>query len=142
VLSVFLLSFILQAAPPDDPAASHFYSYFAGERFHTAVTRADLDAAPKWTEGTEAPPLSPKAAVEAARARFATLVPDADKWSVESISLRPVGPRHDWLYVIQFDAPPPSDPGIHSGGVPWFQVVVLFNGIAIEPSRQPWRLGQ
>src|SRR5438105_15754724 len=87
--------------PPAAPNASGFYmSYNVGmNRLVVAVTAADVEAAPKWSEDADAPPLSPKRAVEAARGELATSFNDADQWKVVSVTLRPFGSRHDWFYI-------------------------------------------
>src|SRR4051812_47058251 len=82
-----------------NPVVLRVLTAFGMDRLDTRVTQADLDGAPKWLDDVEAPPLSPKKALDSARAELATWFSDADQWSVDTISLRPLGTRHDWIYT-------------------------------------------
>jgi hypothetical protein len=112
-------------------------SYLPGERLDFAISRSDLENSPKWFELRDDPPLAPRQAVHVAEVRLATLVPDSNAWRLASVSMRPSLVTDAWVYVIQFDAPPAGPLG-GSQLSQSLRIVVLMNGVAIEPHRRAW----
>ena len=136
MLGILLLTLSFQVTPVD-PTTIHFFSSLAGQQFDSAVTQALLDAAPKWATDAETPPLSPKTAIDAAHAQLAKLTADADRWTVDSISLQSVGLRRDWIYVVRFRGEPAPARGRSGAAAPGsFQLIVLLNGSVVEPKRR------
>lgn len=137
---VALLFFSLSAAAPQPPATStggemvaRWASYARGERWVSILLRSDLERSPEWVESEETPPLSPRRAVEVARAQMAKVVPDAVAWPLHSIRLLPVGGPRRWVYIVSFSVPPPTTVGGLAGSP--FEIVVLMNGEAVPPTR-------
>jgi len=134
VLTLILLSLALQAP---EPAAASFTSHTRGVRWDFRLTQARLDQSPAWPEGDAWPPLSPKSAIDAAWQQLRTLVDDTERWRFESVSLKQVGSKATWLYVVEIAEPPPrADGGIHSS----IRLIVLLDGTTVEPVRSPWPL--
>jgi hypothetical protein len=114
---------------------AQFSSYFRAERWDFAITYSTLERTPAWDESASAPSLSPRQALEIAGRQLTELVADSERWRVKSISLRPVGSKNYWVYLIEFGEPPPrSDGGITSS----LGLVVLMDGNAIVPIRSRW----
>ena len=116
--------------------SASFSSYARGQQWDFAITRAMLDNAPSWRAESAWPPLSPRRAKLAARQQLAILVSDAERWRLDSVSLRLLPDRQRWIYVVVFWAPPPTQ----LGGVTseHFELPVLMDGSIVEPKRQPW----
>ena len=66
---------------------------------------------------------------------LAQLLPDAESWRVEKVSLQRAGGKSDtnWVYVIEFTGPLASGSSQLGGMVHTFAVVVLMNGVPVEP---------
>jgi len=74
-------------------------------------------------------------AVAVASSYLARLLPDAESWSVEKVSLQRAGGKSDtnWVYVIEFTGPLASGSSQLGGMVHTFAIVVLMNGVPVEP---------
>jgi hypothetical protein len=133
MLYVLLVAIGLQAGGSD--VAAVFSSYIRGERWDFNVTRDSLQETAPWPEPELSPPLPPGRAIQIAAEQLKSLVADAKHWRVNSVSLRPVGNEGHWVYVVEFEEPPPRpDGGIHSA----LGLVVLMNGNVITAIRRPW----
>jgi hypothetical protein len=112
-----------------------FYSYYSGKKYDFQVTESDLRRAPPWHEHEDNPPLPPRKAVTVASTYLGQLLPDAESWSVEKVSLQRAGGKSDinWVYVIEFTGPLASGSSQLGGMVHTFTIVVLMNGVAVEP---------
>ena len=113
-------------------------SYLHGERLDFALTRTALDAAPKWLEFRDDPPLAPRHAIHAAEGVLAKLVDNSGRWRLASVTLRPMLGEDVWVYVVEFDAPFPDGPGAGGGPTATIRIPVLMNGYAVDPTRRPW----
>ena len=117
-------------------------SYIGGERLDFAITQADLDAAPKWIDILDDPPLPARQAIREARRQLGELVDNANRWRVMDITLRPMLRDDIWMYVVEFDAPfPEPPPGVAIAGSwspPHMRIPVLMNGETVQPTRTPW----
>src|SRR5262245_3664237 len=78
------------------------FSRIAGVDKPASLTCADLEAAPRWLEQQEQPPLSPRAAIAAAKAALPQLVDNPAQWSFASVELKPMIVPETWIYVVQF----------------------------------------
>ena len=84
--------------------AAEFSSYYSGNRYDFRLTREQLSNAPAWLEYEPNPPLSPRAAKNAALTYLRTLF-DASAWRVNEIKLVPQSER--WVYAVSFTPPLP-----------------------------------
>ena len=130
------LAIVLGAALQAACSASTNLSYVRGERWTVNVSECDLKELPRWSEADEAPPLSPRKAIQAARTLLRTLVADADSWRLDAVRLKPLG--QEWIYVVEFYEPSPVPARPIVGPVPPLNIVVLMNGVAPIPMRSPW----
>ncbi|PYR98303.1 MAG: hypothetical protein DMG16_21210 [Acidobacteria bacterium] len=119
----------------DVGAAAAFSSYVAGQRWDFVVSHEDVGNSARWLDTDDSPPLSPRAAIRSARVLLSQLMKDADQWRLDSVSLRPIAFPEVWIYVVDFQPPPPSPLGGH---VAKMSVVVLMNGRAIVPISSKW----
>jgi hypothetical protein len=119
-------------------------SYIGGERLDFAITQGDLEAAPKWVEALDDPPLAPRQAVRTARRQLAEFVPNADRWRVMAVTLRQVMREDVSIYVVEFNEPlPDPPPGVSVAGsfmAKTIRIPVLMNGATVAPTRTPWPL--
>jgi hypothetical protein len=133
VLTLISLGLFLQLTDPE--VAASFSSHTRGVRWEFSLTRAALDQSPAWPEGDPWPPLSPRRAIELAWQQLRTLVGDTERWRFNAVSLKQVGPKQTWIYVVQIAEPPPRpDGGVHS----WIEMIVLLDGTTVAPVRRPW----
>lgn len=138
VLAIYLFPYLLMLPRPGasqttaeyrGDAYTH-YSYYGGERYVTAVPLARLADTPSWSPDTEHPPLSPGRAVEIARAALAQLVPNAQEWRRQTLTLSTPGHINKYYYLVQFAAPPHhNSPHTTSGTI---EIAVLMDGQAIQ----------
>jgi hypothetical protein len=140
--SVLVLSLFVQQVG-ENGIMSVDSSYVAGERIDFALTQADLEAAPRWIEILDDPPLAPRQAIRAAERRLGELVDHASRWRLSSVTLRRVLSDDIWIYVVEFGAPFPealfSDRPIAGGGaVQQIRVPLLMNRDTVTPTRMPW----
>lgn len=134
ILNPWLLTFLLLSHQEISPVAG-FSSYVANQRFEFIVSRAALSASPRWRGAEAFPPLSPRAAISAARQQLEALVADPERWRLETVSLVPLGEDDEWVYLVEFEEPPPRpDGGIHGS----LEIVVLMDGNAVSPLVKPW----
>ena len=118
-----------------------FSSYVDGKRFDFNVTRERLDRTPSWPESAEHPPLSPRKAMAVARAYLPALVEGADKWHRGDVTLTRVGAGEEkWVYLVGFSGNHP--PGVTDGPVPTMRVVVLMDGLAVDPDVSEHKLSR
>src|SRR4051812_37562608 len=78
-----------------------------GQKYAVRVPEKAVEAAPKWTQDLDNPPLSARKAIEAATAMQKELVQDTDKyrWQFETVHLK----RHQgdlWYWEVYFLAEP------------------------------------
>jgi hypothetical protein len=142
LLAVMLILWL--QAPPDGGGV--FYSYVDGMRWAFAVCAVDVDRSPRWDDSEDAPPLPPRAAVRSARELLRKYVERADDWELAKVSVQPIAGRSDvWVYLVDFNKPLPPLPDHPGEGVAGsilrsaVSVVVMMDGTAITPQRQPWR---
>jgi hypothetical protein len=121
-------------------AVGRWSSYLHGQRFDFIVRWVELEQTPLWLESDQNPPLPPRRAIAAARAELARLVPAPEAWQLSEVQLQPVGGPDRWVYLVGFSEPPPGPLG-GIGPMP-LQIVVLMNGVAIEPTLTPSPAGQ
>ena len=79
---VVLLLMSLTVAAVQPPATgtgtemvARWASYARGERWVSILLRSDLERSPEWAESEETPPLSPRRAVDVARAQLVKVMP-------------------------------------------------------------------
>ena len=121
--------------PPNDAkpdTAAVFSSYVDGQQFDFAISHETLSSDPFWLDKNDAPPLPPRAAVRAATQLLPKLVKNADTWSLESVSLKPL--LNTWIYLVTFRPPAPT--GISE--IIQMRMVVLMSGEAVVPTVTPW----
>jgi hypothetical protein len=106
-------------------------SYVLGQRWDFTVLRRDLERTPLWADSDETPPLAPRRAIAVARSELERLVPAADAWRLSNVQLRPVHGPGRWIYLVGFDEPAPGPMG---GIGQTLEIVVLMNGVAVQPT--------
>jgi len=135
VLVLFAIFVASAIQKPGTSNAASFSSYFRGDRWDFNVTHEALEQSPSWPEEVAEPPLAPRHAARIARQQLEGLVTDSERWRLHTVSLMPVGSDGKWIYVVEFDEPPPRpEGGLHSS----IRLVVLMNGFTVSPSRRPW----
>jgi len=89
---------------------------------------------PKWKEGDEVP-LSPNAAVQAARTEIKTLFPDGADWTLNEIKMTNCADASHWCYLISFSPPDKrtDEEKMIGHPLPRFAVPVLLNGVVVSP---------
>jgi hypothetical protein len=102
-----------------------------GRVFELSVKDADFRHAPVWNPADDHPPLSPKRALELARAELAHVVSDVPAWQLNGIELRPMTPDGHWIFVVEY-----SKLATDGGFAPYLSFVVLMDGTVIEPKLQ------
>ena len=110
-------------------------SDFESSTFHFQISRSELLQTPKWRDGRQFPPLSPRKAETAALRRAQQLRPDVSKWNLEEISLlRWAWPDDDrWYYLVTF-----WRGDIAITGLPYFlRIPVLMDGTAVQAVNRP-----
>jgi hypothetical protein len=112
-----------------------FYSYYSGKKYDFQVTESDFRRTLPWHDHEDNPPLPPRKAVTVASRYLAQLLTDAESWSVEKVSLQRAAGKSDtnWVYVIEFTGPLASGSSQLGGMVHTFAIVVLVNGVPVEP---------
>ncbi len=130
---LFALALVLSLQP-----SIFFSSSVAGERWDASVTRREAEAAPRWREEDDRPPLSPRAAIRAGRRVLRRVAEDADKWPIHKVSLQRAWELDMWVYVVEFDQPFPS--GVAgSRSLDPVRIPVLMDGTAGVLVRQRGR---
>jgi hypothetical protein len=114
--------------------SAEFSSYYAGNRYDFRLTRQKLSNTPAWLEDDPNPPLSPRAAQNAALTYLNTLFDNASAWRLEEIKLIPVSER--WVYVVSFTPPLPRN--CQDCLTTPFSVVVTMDGSAISAVLSRW----
>ena len=148
MISLAVLALMLQTLRPSDPAVT-IYSYLEGRRWQFAVSRTDLEQAPRWRSTDDHPPLAPGAAVRSAEELFSKLFPalHKDQWRVRVVTLQQWLFPETWVYLVSFVGPgpcadvvpSPGEPGCGSAGPdPEMRMVVLLNGHAVVPTSSIW----
>jgi hypothetical protein len=115
--------------------AAEFSSYYSGNRYDFRLTREQLSNTPAWLEDEPNPPLSPRAAKNAALTYLRTLFDKASAWRVNEIKLVPQSER--WVYVVSFTPPLPR--GCQDCMTTPFSVVVPMGGNAITAVVSRWK---
>ena len=112
--TLFLVLFLCVAAAsaveldPYNYKSGLHYCYLDGLRYTFAISNADYAKMRKWNPSEDAsPPVTPKRALELARARLARIKrPKSPGWDLVRISLEPIGgisyPNGKWMYVVTF----------------------------------------
>ena len=111
-------------------------SYLGGDRVYVvSITEKMLEASPEWKKGTDNPPLSAQKAIEHADKKKATLVKDGKdfQWRLESASLIPAG-KGRWYWLVKYSQIVRG--GGLSGSPRTLRLVVLMNGMVIEPKKE------
>jgi len=136
--SLFSLAFLITgvvATSAETIAA--FASYHEDKQFLFELDRVQMESTPSWDENQQNPPISARHAFNAARKRLATLVSMSEKWDLIEIVLRPMPAPTvgKWIYVVKFRPPVFSkDP---KGSVSTVDLIVLMDGIALQPTIAP-----
>jgi hypothetical protein len=107
--------------------SAEFSSYYSGKRYDFRLTREQLSNTPAWLEDDPSPPLSPRAAKNAALIYLGKLFDSASEWNVHEIKLVPLGER--WVYVVSFSPPLPRD--CYDCLTTPFDIVVTMDGNAV-----------
>jgi hypothetical protein len=132
---MFFLLLIVVALQTADSDVATFSSYIRGERWDFNISLDALNETAPWPDPELSPPLPPRRAIQIAAEHFRQLITDAERWHLKSVSLRPVWDQEHWVYLVEFEEPPPrGDGGIHSS----LTFVVLMNGNSIMPTRSAW----
>jgi hypothetical protein len=133
LLNIILIAMTMQGGSAK--VVAEFFHYLPGERWVFTVTSEALDRTPSWLEDELSPPLPPRRAGHVAMQQLGTLVADAERWRLNTISLQPTGSPGKWVYIVKIEEPPPrSDGGVHGS----MSLVVLMDGRAVVPRREPW----
>ena len=74
--------------------------------YRVEITGADLASTPDWLPTEENPPLSPKKAMEVARATLTQLMPETTRWDLVGIELHPTDVPNKWFYEVSFRESP------------------------------------
>lgn len=133
MLLAILLITTLQSSGHD--VISQWSSYVLGERWDFTVHRGDAEKSPRWSEFLDDPPLPPRQAIQSAQSLLKRLVENADAWPLRAVRLEPMSTSNSWAYIVDFGEPPPRPDG---GLTSKLGIVVLMNGVAIEPTHHPW----
>ena len=115
-------------------AQATYSNYHSGNRFDFEISRERLSQSPVWSEDQECPPLAARAALKIANAQLHKLFDDADKWTNRRLQLDRLGDH--WLYLVEFDEPPPPGALEHLSSP--FRIPVLMNGDTVEPKVSVW----
>jgi hypothetical protein len=112
---------------------ARFASYYDGKQYSFEISTEILESSPSWKESENNPPLPAQVALQRARARLALLFPNAKQWEVSEIVLRVITAQalNRWIYIVRFK-PPESNQTI-KGAPAGMDIVVMMNGIAINP---------
>lgn len=128
---VALGTITMASSAPTLPGVYWTYSRFDGQSWLSAVSQADLDSSPPWQESDDRVSLYPNAAIRSARQALAHITPTADRWRAGDVTLRTVATSRR-IYVVTFFEPVTRQ--VFGGGPgPSVEILVLMNGIAIEP---------
>ena len=111
-----------------------FSSYHGGNRYYFDLTHDQLEKTPAWHDDDPNPPLSVRQARLVGTEYLKQLFADAEKWTIDEITLHPIGDR--WVYLISFAEPPPPD--CRDCMTFPFRVVVTMEGVAVPASVSPW----
>ena len=96
------------------------------ETFEVEITSSDLASTPDWLSSDENPPLSPKKAMQVARATLIQFMPETIRWELFDIKLHPTDSQDKWFYEVEYKEPP-RDPSI-SQPLRVISTFVLMNG--------------
>ena len=132
MLTALLVAVALQASGAD---AAVFSSHVRGERLDFAVPRSVLQQTPAWSDADLSPPLPPRRAIQIAARQLRELMPDPERWRLSRISMRPIAGGERWLYIVEYDEPPPGPTG---GITSSLGLVVLMDGSTVNPKRSLW----
>jgi hypothetical protein len=114
----------------------------AGQPWEFRPTEAQLNSSPRWKQGDDNPPLSPRAAERAARSLLQQLkCESAADWELHQIALQPVsGMQNVWIYLVEFSQALGirKNTAVGSSLPRVVDVVVLFNGKAVVPAQPAW----
>jgi hypothetical protein len=131
-----VLALVAQGTPQADvPPMFVVFNWFQGDGYDFEVTEQQLTSSPPWLATADNPPLSARAAIQAARPVVLQLTPGDDRWRITEVNVRHV---HDqwWVYVVGFAPPPPPIGGPMNSAVSVYdtlRVVVLMDGRAVVP---------
>jgi hypothetical protein len=113
--------------------AAVFSSYQRENRYDFNVTPDQLEKTLAWQDSDPNPTLSVRQAKLVGTEYLKQLFDDADKWTLNAITLHPL--RDRWVYTISFTEPPP--PGcMDCFSIP-FNVVVTMDGFAVPARISP-----
>jgi len=103
-------------------------SYANAQKYTFTVSKSQLEKCPDWNDGGDVPFPVGKARTLGFK-ELHKLLPDADDYDFDTISLERQKSTGKWYYRIQFL----KLRGIPPGPVPAFMVVVLFDGTVVDP---------
>jgi len=129
---VFFLAFGSQCARSAEQAVFQTVNHLGQTAYRSLVLEIDLVNTPKWVEGTDSPPLSPRQAEMAARSELTRTVRQFDHWELVKFCLRRVGNPENWIYIVEMK--PVVQNARASGQVDSIEIVVLLDGRAIRPN--------
>ncbi len=137
-LLAIALAAAIQGDPLDAGGAAAFYGSVDVQRYVSVVSRQDLDVSPRWRAEDDAPPLPPRAAIDAATEVMSPFSVNGVVWRVGRVTLQPVLASDRWIYVVEFARDPHADssagPTLFSGPASVMAVVVLMDGRAVVPT--------
>jgi hypothetical protein len=149
---MLLLLLMGQTPQGNAPSLWTYGGFYDGKAVEFRVTRSDVEAAPLWLPSADHPPLSPRAAIQSARAMLRKVLINADEWRFGEIRLVPIV-GDAWVYVVGFRSPVPPLPvpvmpprPLRPGEIisvagsrpaTLMDVPVLMDGRAVEPNVTP-----
>jgi hypothetical protein len=124
------LGVITMSFPERPPGVYWTYARLDGQVWLSAISQSQIDSSPTWRESDDRVALSPNAAIRSARRALAHIMTNADSWGVGDVTLRAVTESRR-LYAVSFVDP--RSQSILNGSPTLVTILVLMNGVAIEP---------
>jgi len=101
-----------------------------GNSFDFSLTKAEIQATPRWKSDSEHHAVSPRDAITAARNQLKTFVADGGKWRLDNICLFDLG-EDRWIYVVRFFREYPPTTAVFGGE--YLEIPVLMNSFTVKP---------
>ena len=132
-----MLMFLIVIGIAADEAIFTHYTYSGGFRYANVIYKEQYNIMPSWNPGgTQSVPIDPTAAYQSAQRRFSSVNKLSDfPWEVAGVSLIPINGVDDkWVYEVRFRYSPPigTGPGVY------INIIVMLDGLAIEPVLSEW----
>src|SRR5438876_238871 len=93
-----------QGSEHDNYRAVTYRSFVDGTAYKMTVSMGNLRKSPSWKEHGS-PPVSPGKALELARMKLESTVPEAKDWELRMICLQPTLISDKWIYAVEFNPP-------------------------------------